>query len=138
MRTIFKVFTDFVNNIASAVYVQFLFGCEARGILSPQPGMESTFPALGGEVFSTGSPGKSYGKCKFKQWDMFSPRTLNRFSGVQLFATLWTIAPLSMGFSRQEYRSGWHASLQGIFPTQESNPHLLRLLHWQAGSLPLA
>ena len=28
--------------------------------------------------------------------------------------------------------------LQGIFPTQESNPHLLCLLHWQVGSLPPA
>ena len=27
--------------------------------------------------------------------------------------------------------------LQGIFPTQGSNPHLLCLLHWQVGSLPL-
>ena len=33
---------------------------------------------------------------------------------------------------------GCHALLQGIFPTQGSNPHLLHLLHWQAGSLPLA
>ena len=32
---------------------------------------------------------------------------------------------------------GWHALLQRIFPTQESNPCLFRLLHWQAGSLPL-
>ena len=32
---------------------------------------------------------------------------------------------------------GCHALLQGIFPTQGSNPHLLGLLHWQAGSLPL-
>ena len=34
---------------------------------------------------------------------------LSRFSHVQLFATLWTVAcqvPLSMGFSRQEYWSG--------------------------------
>ena len=31
-----------------------------------------------------------------------------------------------------------HALLQGIFPTQGSNPCLLCLLHWQAGSLPLA
>ena len=31
-----------------------------------------------------------------------------------------------------------HALLQGIFPTQESNLHLFCLLHWQAGSLPLA
>ena len=33
---------------------------------------------------------------------------------------------------------GCHALLQGIFLTQESNLRLLRLLHWQAGSLPLA
>ena len=29
-----------------------------------------------------------------------------------------------------------HGLLQGIFPTQGSNPRLLGLLHWQAGSLP--
>ena len=47
---------------------------------------------------------------------------------VWLSATLWTVAgqaPLSMGFSRQEYWSGFHSLLQGIFPTQESNPGLL-------------
>ena len=33
---------------------------------------------------------------------------------------------------------GFHALLQGIFPTWGSNPHLLCLPHWQAGSLPLA
>jgi len=33
---------------------------------------------------------------------------------------------------------GGHALLQGVFPTQGSNPCLLHLLHWQAGSLPLA
>ena len=32
---------------------------------------------------------------------------------------------------------GCHFLLQGIFPTQGSNPHLLCLLHWQADSLPL-
>ena len=31
-----------------------------------------------------------------------------------------------------------HALLQGIFPTQESNPHHLCLLHWQVCSLPPA
>ena len=31
-----------------------------------------------------------------------------------------------------------HALLQGIFPTQGSNPHLLCLLCWQVGFLPLA
>ena len=33
---------------------------------------------------------------------------------------------------------GCHAVLQGIFPTQGLNPCPLCLLHWQAGSLPLA
>ena len=49
-------------------------------------------------------------------------------------ATPWTVAHqthLSMGFSRQEYWSGMPALLQGIFPTQGLNLHLLRLLHWQ-------
>ena len=31
---------------------------------------------------------------------------------------------------------GCHTLLQGIFPTQGSNPPLLRLLHWLMGSLP--
>ena len=56
-------------------------------------------------------------------------------------ATLWTVAcqsPLSMEFSRQEYQSGCRALLHGIFPTQGLNLHLLCLLHWQVGSLPLA
>ena len=43
--------------------------------------------------------------------------------------TLWTIAyqgPLSMDFSsRQEYCSGCHFLLQGIFPSQGSNVGLL-------------
>ena len=33
---------------------------------------------------------------------------------------------------------GCHALLQCIFLTLGSNPHLLRLLHWQVGPLPLA
>ena len=61
-------------------------------------------------------------------------------SHVQLLGTPWTVAhqaPLSVGFSRQEYRSG-HFLLQGIFPTQGSSLTLLHLLHRQAVSLPLA
>ena len=33
---------------------------------------------------------------------------------------------------------GSHSLLQGIFPTQGSNLHLPRLLHWRADSLPLS
>ena len=56
-------------------------------------------------------------------------------------AYLWTAdrqAPLSMGFSRQEYWSGLLLLLQGIFLTQGSNLHLSSSLYWQAGSLPIA
>ena len=41
-------------------------------------------------------------------------------------------------FPGENTRVGCHFLLQGIFPTQRSNLHLLRLLHWQAGSLLLA
>ena len=55
------------------------------------------------------------------------------------FVAPWTVglqAPLSMGFPRQEYWSGLPFSSPGeIFLTQGMN---LRLLHWQAGSLPLS
>ena len=64
-----------------------------------------------------------------------------RFSPVQPPATPWTLAhqaPLSMmGLSRQEYWSGLPFSLQGIFPTQGSNPRLLCLSQGLADSLPL-
>ena len=52
---------------------------------------------------------------------------LSRFSHVALCATPYMAAhqaPPSLGFSRQEHWSGWHSLLQGIFPTQGSNPGL--------------
>ena len=57
-------------------------------------------------------------------------------SRARLFMTLWTVAhqaPLSMGFSRQEYWSGLPLPSPGIFLTQGLNPGLL---HWQEDSLP--
>ena len=67
---------------------------------------------------------------------------LSRFTHVRLFVTLWTVAcqaPLSMGFCKQEYWSGLPFPPPGDLPkVQGSNLHLLCLLHWQAGSLPLS
>ena len=67
---------------------------------------------------------------------------LSCFSRVQHYATLWTAArqaPLSMGFSRQEYWSGLSCPPPEDLPTmQGSNPCLFHLLHWQTGSLPQA
>ena len=67
---------------------------------------------------------------------------LTRFSHVQLFVTLWTMparAPLSMGFSKQEYWS-CHYLLQEIFLTQGSNVHVsnstkLNMIEIQESSL---
>ena len=50
-------------------------------------------------------------------------------SHFQLFATLWIIAhqaSLFMGFFRQKYQSELTFPTPGIFPTQGSNPDLLR------------
>ena len=59
---------------------------------------------------------------------------LSRFSRVQLFVTLWTVAhqtPLSKGFSRQEYWNGLPFLFSGDFP----DPGIeLTFLHWQVGS----
>ena len=70
---------------------------------------------------------------------------LSHFSRVWLFSTFRTVArqaPLSMGFSRQEYWSGVHFLLQGIFPTQGLNLHLWhcrRILgRWATGEAPIA
>ena len=60
---------------------------------------------------------------------------------IELFVTSWTVAqqaPLSMGFPKQEYWSGLPLPSPGDLPHPGSNPRLLCLLHWQAGSLPQA
>ena len=67
---------------------------------------------------------------------------LSHFSGIQLFTTLWTLthqAPLSMGFSKQEYWNGLLCPPPGNLPNPDIKPESLsHFLHWQAGSLPLA
>ena len=63
------------------------------------------------------------------------------FSHVRLFATLWLWPSrlLCPGDSPDNnIVAGCHVLLQGISPIWGLNPHLLSLLHLQAGSLPLA
>ena len=55
---------------------------------------------------------------------------------VWLFATLWAVG--HQAFSGKNTGMGCYFLLQGIFPTQESNPLLFHLLHLQADSLPLS
>ena len=64
---------------------------------------------------------------------------LSRFSRVQLFVTPWTVAlqaPLSMGFSRQEYWSGLPCPPPGDLP--DPGTKLAALTSPALGSLPLA
>ena len=53
---------------------------------------------------------------------------------------LWTVAcqaPLSLGFSRQEYWNGLPCPPPGDLPNPKIECMLLCLLHWQMGSLSL-
>ena len=59
-------------------------------------------------------------------------------SNPPILQTIAHQAPLSMKFSRQEYWSGLPCPAPGDLPDWGSNLHLLSLLLWQAGSLPLA
>ena len=64
-----------------------------------------------------------------------SPCTCCRFSCVRPFVTLWTIAcqaPLSMGFSRQEYWS----NLPFPTPVDLPDPGIEQSSNWQVSSLP--
>ena len=57
------------------------------------------------------------------------------------FMTKWTVAhqaPLSMGFSRKEYRSGLPFPLPKYLPDPGIKPASLHLLSWQVCSLPLS
>ena len=58
---------------------------------------------------------------------------LSCFSGVRLFATLWTVArqaPLSMGFSRQEHWSGLPCPPPKDLPDPGIRLNSFSLLHW--------
>ena len=124
--------------------VQILCPSKAHYILKGYPGLECQLPT----VLTPHCHSSLFPLClpvpkDPKAFLGFLPKlfVLGCFSCVRLFGTLWTVAhqdPLSMRFFRQEYWSGCHALLQGIFPTEGSNPDLLCLLHWQVCSLPLA
>ena len=66
---------------------------------------------------------------------------LDCFTHVWLFTTPWTVAcqsPLSMGFSRQyEYWSRLSFPPPRDLPHPGMELHILNLLYWQVGSLPL-
>ena len=65
---------------------------------------------------------------------------LSRFSSVQLFVIPWTVAhqaPLSMGFSRQEYWGGLPCSPRGDLPSPGIEPETPMTPALQVDSLPI-
>ena len=78
--------------------------------------------------------------CSFVSFSAIRCAELSWFSRVQLFFDPVDYSPpgSSVHVISLNIGVGYHFLLQGIFPTQGSNLCLLHLLHWQAGSLPLA
>ena len=94
-----------VNGILQAKILECVAIPFSRGNL-PDPGIKPGSPAL--QADSLPSEGKPQ-----------ALQVLSRFSRVQLFATLWTIACQAlhvMGFSRQEYWSGLPCPSPGDLP----------------------
>ena len=86
----------------------------------------------------------SLNNCKFMVHILLKPglenfqfNSVQSLSHVQLFVTPRTVTRLlcPWGFSGKNTRVVCHFFLQGIFPDQGSNLHLL---HWQGDSLPLS
>ena len=99
------------------------------------PGTESDSPGVAaGLKILTGEPGDSKVQrrcCSYFESNCY----LVAKPCLILLWPPWFVArqaPRSIGFPKQEYWSGLHFLLQGIFLTQGS---ILRLLHWQGDSL---
>ena len=67
-----------------------------------------------------------------RDWHVCTVSVLSRFNRFWLFVTPWTVAcqaPLSVGFSRQEYWNGLPCPLPGDLPCPGTELHLLSDLH---------
>ena len=97
----------------------------------PDPGIEPASLmslALAGGFFTTSATWGAH-----MRWLLLLLLLRSRFSCVQLFKILWTVAhqaPLFMGFSRQEYWSGLPCPSSGDLPNSGVEPVHFGLLHW--------
>ena len=93
-------------------------------ILAPHPGIEPAPPALEGEVLTSGLPVRPQDG-DFHRSGLTVVVKVVALSRVRLFVTPWTAAhqaPLSVGFSRQEYWSGLPFSSPGALPDPGIEP----------------
>ena len=112
------------------------FGCKARGILAPQPGIETVLPALEGETLMTGPPGNSLQL--FSGGDFF----LFVFSWAFSCSLIRTCAAVLHTYSQQPRRPRPRADgkVSGAAPSSKSWPLWARsgispYLHMQPSSL---
>ena len=91
-------------------------------------------------IYGNGSPPPP-SKCSILVCPGYSLYALSCVSHVQLFAIPCTEEPSRLlcpwDSTDNNTGVGCHALLLGIFQAQGLNPHVLCLLHWQAGTLPL-
>ena len=90
-------------------------------------------------------------KCSFRVFCKVLEKNANKLFGQPNISMVWACSVRLFATHGPQYPrllcpwdhpgkntgAGCHFLLQGIFQTQESNPCLLHLLHWQADSLPL-
>ena len=111
----------------------------------PNPGIKPRSPALQVDSLPSESPGKPInieGMLDDISELMLNVLTAKMFvcsvtHSLQPHGPIAHQSLLSRNFPGKNTGAGCRFLLQGIFPTQGSNPHL-HLLHWQADSSPLS
>ena len=73
-------------------------------------------------VYGSAGPGAWWVQKTKRRRLLHHIRVLSQFSRVRLFATLWIVAPLPIGFSRQEYWSGLPLPTSGDLPHSPGFP----------------
>ena len=115
-----------------------MWGISSKSSSAAQPPLQF-LPSCWG-FSALGSGVHKYDFVQFMFFDVYE-RMLNSFVHAQLFVTLWTVAhqaPLSMGFSRQEYWNGLPCPPPGDLPDPGIEPAFPVPLEFQLDSLLLS
>ena len=120
-----------VSEIWDTGHFSFLYHTLSPSLNSAQPGLYLLSKTNKAKGFSW--------RAIIYSWPLWDALLFSHLSRIQLFGTPWTVAcqaPLVCGvFPGSNSGVDCHFFLQGIFPIQGSNLHLL---HWQTDSLALS